>query len=467
MKNTTFRAVALIATALIALLLAAPISFGATNYVLLPAASANQDSGNGADDFHSVMRIQECYGGSLFPQQPIVIRELRFRPSAAVGFAFSATISNIQINLSTSSSQPEALKRAFDDNVGPDGIVGFKGALPMSSAFSGPAGGPKNFDMVVPLTDAFTFDPRKGNLLIDIINRSGSSASYIDAAGGVGDQCGRAWAYGDYPTNVTYTDATVEAVEVFYEVSPPPPPPPAATYDLARDFSTTSNPNGVWTFGWANIGSPLVPFTYFTHDTAGPATVDVWAKPGGYYPAIEKNNSGVVGTSDGGQGTYPPGSVWFYPGQEGTPQNYGMIRFTTPSGGAGTYHLLSDVRSYLNGPSSGDTDFHILKNGAELFGKFLPPSSAASYSGDLVLASGDIIDFIVGRGADDLLYGSGLFINATLNLTSGGGVAPMIATQPQSQTVTAGANVTLTVTANGTAPLSYQWLFNATSISGA
>ena len=239
------------------------------------------------------------------------------------------------------------------------------------------------------------------------------------------------------------------------------------TYDLARDFSTTSNPNGVWTFGWANIGSPLVPFTYFTHDTAGPATVDVWAKPGGYYPAIEKNNSSVVGTSDGGQGTYPPGSVWFYPGQEGTPQNYGVIRFTTPAGGAGTYRLLSNVRSYLSGPSSGDTDFHILKNGAELFGKFLPPSSAASYSGDLVLASGDIIDFIVGRGADDLLYGSGLFINATLNLTSGGGVAPMIATQPQNQTVTAGANVTFTVTANGTAPLSYQWLFNATPISGA
>ena len=38
------------------------------------------------------------------------------------------------------------------------------------------------------------------------------------------------------------------------------------------------------------------------------------------------------------------------------------------------------------------------------------------------------------------------------------GTPPVIATQPQSQTVWAGSNVTFTVTANGTAPLSYQWL---------
>ena len=36
-------------------------------------------------------------------------------------------------------------------------------------------------------------------------------------------------------------------------------------------------------------------------------------------------------------------------------------------------------------------------------------------------------------------------------------VAPAITTQPASQTVTAGANVTFTVAASGTAPLSYQW----------
>ena len=44
---------------------------------------------------------------------------------------------------------------------------------------------------------------------------------------------------------------------------------------------------------------------------------------------------------------------------------------------------------------------------------------------------------------------------------------PTIATQPQAQTVTAGAGATFTVAANGTGPLSYQWMKGATDIAGA
>jgi len=46
-------------------------------------------------------------------------------------------------------------------------------------------------------------------------------------------------------------------------------------------------------------------------------------------------------------------------------------------------------------------------------------------------------------------------------------VAPAITAQPQNQVVTAGAAATFTVSATGTAPLSYQWRLNGTSISGA
>lgn len=44
---------------------------------------------------------------------------------------------------------------------------------------------------------------------------------------------------------------------------------------------------------------------------------------------------------------------------------------------------------------------------------------------------------------------------------------PAITAQPQAQSVSAGLNATFTVTATGTAPLVYQWLFNGTNISGA
>src|SRR5437588_7970326 len=46
-------------------------------------------------------------------------------------------------------------------------------------------------------------------------------------------------------------------------------------------------------------------------------------------------------------------------------------------------------------------------------------------------------------------------------------VAPAITTQPASQMVVAGQTATFTVTATGTAPVSYQWQSNGTAIGGA
>jgi endonuclease/exonuclease/phosphatase family metal-dependent hydrolase len=45
--------------------------------------------------------------------------------------------------------------------------------------------------------------------------------------------------------------------------------------------------------------------------------------------------------------------------------------------------------------------------------------------------------------------------------------APVITSQPQSQTVSPGSNATFTVSTYGTAPLAYQWLFNNTNLPGA
>ena len=52
-------------------------------------------------------------------------------------------------------------------------------------------------------------------------------------------------------------------------------------------------------------------------------------------------------------------------------------------------------------------------------------------------------------------------------LVSTNASAPVIAAQPQSQIVSPGSNATFAVTATGTMPLSFQWLFNGTNISGA
>ena len=49
----------------------------------------------------------------------------------------------------------------------------------------------------------------------------------------------------------------------------------------------------------------------------------------------------------------------------------------------------------------------------------------------------------------------------------GAATAPAITTQPANKTVTLGATATFTVVASGTAPLTYQWSKNSSTISGA
>jgi centrosomal CEP192-like protein/HYDIN/CFA65/VesB family protein/Ig-like domain-containing protein len=72
------------------------------------------------------------------------------------------------------------------------------------------------------------------------------------------------------------------------------------------------------------------------------------------------------------------------------------------------------------------------------------------------------------NGTLTLTRANGSTIIASLN---GVGIqsvaAPSIATQPASQTVTAGQTATFSVAATGTAPLSYQWQKNNAAISGA
>src|SRR5438309_2194885 len=57
--------------------------------------------------------------------------------------------------------------------------------------------------------------------------------------------------------------------------------------------------------------------------------------------------------------------------------------------------------------------------------------------------------------------------NAAMLTVTAAPVAPSITTPPVSRTVTAGQTATFSVTASGTAPLSYQWNKNGSAISGA
>jgi hypothetical protein len=188
-----------------------------------------------------------------------------------------------------------------------------------------------------------------------------------------------------------------------------------SSYDLVREFST-NNPSGPWTYGFEqNLSGTFTPFPTVIRQPEGNIVWQIWARQGGGYPAVYQNGSPETAITQAGEGSYPTGTVFFHPGVEGHSENFGVIRFTLPGGQAGAYRVVATLDSYLHGPTSGDCDFHLLKNGIELFGQFLPPNAGTSYSNTVPLAGGDTLDFAIGRGQDGRLYGSGLKIQATID----------------------------------------------------
>jgi hypothetical protein len=142
-------------------------------------------------------RYQQVYGASQFSSLigGGFITQIIFRPDGFVGAAFTSTLPSIRIDLSTTSAAPDALSSTFASNVGANDTIvygGLTGApLTLSSANTGPAGGPKDFDIVINLSSPFFYDPTLGNLLLDVRNFGGGMTTFFDAENTAGDSVSR------------------------------------------------------------------------------------------------------------------------------------------------------------------------------------------------------------------------------------------------------------------------------------
>src|SRR5205807_2315144 len=99
----------------------------------------------------------------------------------------------------------------------------------------------------------------------------------------------------------------------------------------------------------------------------------------------------------------------------------------------------------------------------QMNGTAIGGATAASYTTPATTAAdnGDQFTVVVSNAAGSMTSNA-----AVLTVTSVLDALP-ITTQPASQMVTAGQTATFTVTATGTAPLSYQWQKNGTAIGAA
>jgi hypothetical protein len=254
-------------------------------------------------------------------------------------------------------------------------------------------------------------------------------------------------AAGNYSVVVTNRAGSVTSANATLAVG-------SASYDLATDFSTNTNPNGNWSYGYStSLGGAMTLYTDFGFDTSD--SLNYWRFNSSGIPGVYYNSTDAV------QGPtslrLAPHQLIFHPGASG---QYSVIRFTAPA--SGQYALKAKFSGMdQTGPT---TDVHVLKNGTSIFdGNISGFGALASTNGVLTLTQGETVDFVVGAGGNGYYYDSTGIAAELILLT----IQPTITRQPAAVTAVAGSNATFSVGTAGAGPLNYQWYVNATLLPGA
>jgi hypothetical protein len=132
--------------------------------------------------------FQEIIGGGQFPG-PIIITSIRVRSAAGTG-PVTFNYASYKVTLSTTQAYPNTNNGhtlpsvTYANNVGPDATTVYNG--PVSASSPGCAApGPCPFDLTLPLTTAFSFDPSLGRLLVDVVSSAatGTPTGSLDGVG--------------------------------------------------------------------------------------------------------------------------------------------------------------------------------------------------------------------------------------------------------------------------------------------
>jgi len=165
----------------------------------------------------------------------------------------------------------------------------------------------------------------------------------------------------------------------------------ALAANAGSDFSHTTNPIGVWRYGYeTNSVFHLMP-----NSTAVQVHTNVWfwqGRPGGTgfgEPTVGKNegtNSWVIN----GTTTYNPGDFALHPGPTG---ELAVVRWTAPSNGT-----FAVIASFKGADANTSTDVHVFVAGSEVWNAIVTgtstPQGCSFYT---TVSSNQVIDFKVGR----------------------------------------------------------------------
>jgi hypothetical protein len=159
------------------------------------------------------------------------------------------------------------------------------------------------------------------------------------------------------------------------------------TYDLVKDFSIKSNPNGPWAY----LDS-AVPLVYNHTKYEGVKGIDNWSNDLDYpdQVTIARNKTGQTVSLDNGAVTLPTNYILM------DPEGYGaVIQFQAPI--AGLYTVKGSFLGLAN-PEAGDNNLALielnsLNGGGVLFSASIRSGKERRFNFTVTLAAGDILYF--------------------------------------------------------------------------
>ncbi|WP_433965582.1 immunoglobulin domain-containing protein [Tunturiibacter gelidiferens] len=212
-------------------------------------------------------------------------------------------------------------------------------------------------------------------------------------------------------------------------------------------FSVTATGTGTLTYQWFDNGTAIAGATSSTYTT----------------PATASTESGsvftVTVTNAGGTVTSSPATLTVAASSTTVPPNAPLVisqpaNQTVQVGQTATFSVTATGTAPLT--------YQWSKNGA-----LIPGATSSSYTTPATVIGDNNSQFTV---TVTNAAGGATSNPATLTVTSSTAVppnAPLVISQPANQTVQVGQTATFSVTATGTAPLTYQWSKNGTLIPGA
>ena len=239
---------------------------------------------------------------------------------------------------------------------------------------------------------------------------------------------------GNYMVVVSNTAGEVTSSPATLFVITPPsvvhgPPDRSATPGTTTTFSVVADGTAPFSYQWYKGSSPL---PGETTDTL--ALSNISAADAGDYEVVISNSAGAITSDPGRLVVITAPSIVSQPGSQ-TAAVGAPVAFSVVANGSGpmTYQWYKETV-----PLAGQTD------GTLSLAK-VAVTDAGSYSVNVSNSAGSVSSSV-----------------ATLSVI----IPPAVITQPASQRLAAGAAATFSVTANGTAPLTYQWFKDNTALAG-